>query len=591
MVSQFSVEMRSKTVVHNLYFTKSNDVENINSEQIPEFKEQNELEILLRSDHMNTKLYIPDLDDYQLEQQLIDSTGGRFYIANNTITLYKHKIQDIPLIPGYYLIKVEIQEVTYYSWFKIVPKDLSIEEWKVMKNEIDTMAKGLIMDYKQRNTKDNFGKNISYEKSMDLNKITDLVNDIPKIILALKSLEKNAKFNIYKKYAWKPIGDKNQIDHVTIRKRARHPEKLDFVYSHTKKLNYDIDENRWIKYILMHFIKFSLEALIYVNSIIQSLENNFENERQYLSIKSEKEREYLKADYRNKKIRMKSIYIKIKQFHAFIYSYNNKGWMIEVNDNKPNRVPKTLVVNAQYNNIYKVYLKSIKDNIENIQMDKQFQYFWKRTDYLYEVWAYIKTIKLLQDLGYNAVEGWIFDDKLMNYIPFLDDGTRVTLVKGDQKLVIVFNETLQSRAAKNTLLNPLSTFSNRNKPDIRIDIFNLQNDYMGGVIIEAKYKPLANIFDTRGDRLQQEQLQSYKNDTFSTIINLDDDHKDNTRAVESIFTLYPRNYNNYNEPKFFSRNNIFFNELRPEFGEVQYILSVIDKINTRYAFYNKFKSD
>lgn len=497
---QFSVEVSSKSITKELHFSEYNKLEHLDEENIPGFKEQNHLEIILKSSKENIKLFLPDLDDYPLEEQLTDKRGNNFFLSNKSVILYKNKVQDIPLIPGFYLVQVQKEDKKYYSWFKIIPKDLSIEEWKQMKSEIEVMVKGLTIDYKQRLTDDKINRVINDKKVIDLNKIKELVDDIPKITLALNSLNKNAKFNIYKQYSWNSIGDKNQIDQITIRNRSLHPEKLDFLYSHTKKLNYNTDENRWIKFILTHFMKYSMEILLYLDSILENLNIHYLNEKKYMPFRSDKEQEYFEKNSQQKKINIKTMYKKVKQFHAFIYNYINNSWMLEVKNKRPNNVPKTLILNAQYNNIYKTYLKTIKVNEEKFQMDQQFQYFWKRTDYLYEVWTYIKTVKLLQERNYIPVDGWIYEEKSSyNYVPFLNDGTRVIFIKNNQKLALVFNEKLHSRAAKNTIINPLSTSSRRNKPDIRIDIFNLQNDYMGGIIIETKYKPLANIYLMSGE--------------------------------------------------------------------------------------------
>lgn len=70
-------------------------------------------------------------------------------------------------------------------------------------------------------------------------------------------------------------------------------------------------------------------------------------------------------------------------------------------------IPKALVLNPNYNFLYKMYVFLNKKQNE-VALDKSYEYFWKRTDNLYEIWTYIKTIGALIANGYQPVEGWIF---------------------------------------------------------------------------------------------------------------------------------------------------------------------------------------
>ena len=124
-----------------------------------------------------------------------------------------------------------------------------------MREEIEESVKGLSTEFikrKESTIKDSF--NSGQKTASMIEKIEKLCEDIPKVLVALDSLKKEAKFFIAKEYSWKPNGSKTLIDMRTLQMMQRHPEKKGQIYSPKRILEYDIPENQWIKFILNHFI-------------------------------------------------------------------------------------------------------------------------------------------------------------------------------------------------------------------------------------------------------------------------------------------------------------------------------------------------
>lgn len=183
-------------------------------------------------------------------------------------------------------------------------------------------------------------------------------------------------------------------------------------------------------------------------------------------------------------------------------------------------------------------------------------------------------------MGFVPESGWIFDyDSWVQPLPFLEDGTKVKMGRGSTSVSVVFNEVLKGQSFRNTLENPLKTSSNRKKPDIRIDLFDEQK-YAGSIILDAKYKKLINIISSRYNNSSLTQLRSYRNDPFSSIIDIPDYLLRHVNSVASVFAVYPISEGK-SSPKDFDEQQLFFSELRPGYGFEQFTIDLSRQINER----------
>lgn len=587
----FNLSMNTSYNQHNMEIYITEDSLEKEVDNLPKIKEFETLQFLFTSEE-SVKLFIPELDDYDLRNRKEDEYGNLYFAQSKdkvTIFSYKDDMQ-VPLIPGFYYIYIEKDECRYYTGFQIIPKDLEISEWNDLKNDIEKRVVGLSVDFIKRKKFDKKISNSIEKNQISLfEKIKYFLEDIPQAMISLENLKKDAKFKIKKEYNWQPIGSKTLIDNETIKKIQQRPDKRGFLYSPRRKLVYDIIDNQWIKYIMLHFSRFCRVADTYLDNILLSLQTQIDGEMKYKNTRQHSEQIYLIKKSKSQLTNVMEEKKKIKSFYAYIQDYLKEEFLKDVKGNRPHHVPKSLVLVPKYNTLYKMYLRNIRNSSE-IRFEPEYQHYWKKTDVLYEIWSYIEVLDALIDNGYTPEKGWIFNQtSMMQPLPFLHDGTVVCLKKGSVCLRVIYNGVLPGASSLNTIASPLKITSKRNKPDIRIDILIDDVEYTGSILLDAKYKKLLNIISSSYSGKQIEQLREYRNSCISTIIDIPEVVLHNTKAVQSVFAIYPNNNTNSAVKKSFDEQGIYFIQLRPSFGQEEFAKSLLEKIEERLEFYNTFE--
>lgn len=560
-----------------------------NPMNIIKIKEFDNINFLFYSTDNTSKLFIPELDDYSLEGQIEENDGAVFYRPNNepiTIFSYEEK-RTVPLIPGYYLVVVTIKGEKYFSQFEIIPKDLKVSEWEIMKDEIEEKVSGLAIDFIERKASKRQVHSRDISENFIFQRIQNLLEDISQAMISLDSLKNEAKYKISKHYSWKPIGSKNITDQNTIKQMQVHPEKKGFLYTPNRIIVYDIIDNQWIKNILLHFKRFCIVADEYLDNVLVSLREERNEQEKFIFQKSQSDKLFFLQSYNSRVETILDNKKTIKHFYAYILDFLDTTFMKNVTSKRLSYVPKALVLNPKYNSLYKMYLRNIRST-ESINYSPSYQYYWKRTDLLYEIWSYIKVLDALICSEYLPKNGWIFDNKSVSQeLPFLHDGTKIELSRKDVTLSLVFNEPLKNEKFKNSTNDPLKTSSNRNKPDIRLDIFINGEDYIGSIIFEVKYKKLKNIIINDKTGKQKQQLMSYKQNTMSSILAFPEFLQRRLRAVDSVIALYPSEETGRFVPEYFNDEEIHFLLLNPSVGYSELKLKINSKIDELVHFYKE----
>lgn len=585
---KFHIGTRDHQYIEELLFSQDEDF--LMDYKPVKVKEFSELSFVFNSTNDKVKLYIPELDDYLIENRQEDKYGETYYNpSEKEISIYNYEQKKtVPLIPGYYFLLVKTATGSFYSQFEIIPKDLMHSEWIEMRDEIEKMVGGLAIDFiSKKNVHSQVMNQDTLQQNYLFQQIQILERDLPKTIISFESLKKEAKYKITKHYSWNPIGSKNLIDQKTISQLQIHPEKRGFLYTHNRKITYDVIENQWIKFILLHFKHFSLLANEYLENVIHSIVDEKKRLDSFDYYKSESEKVYNVQSYETRIESLRRNQKKIKHFYAYILEFLHSSTMKNVSSKRPNHVPKSLVLNPKYNSIYKMYLNNIRST-NNLNFSPSYQYYWKRTDTLYEIWCYIKIIKSLLIQGFIPITGWIFkNDSLSQELPFLHDGTKVVFKKDDIKVNLVFNESMKKERFINTLDIPVKTSSTRNKPDIRLDIIINEKNYIGSLIFEVKYKKLINIIH-KDDGKQRQQLMSYKQNTMSGILSFPEALMRSLQTVAAVIALYPSDEKGNSSPKYFESEGIFFYLLNPSSDEEELSIKIIKNIEERVYLFRKY---
>ena len=497
----FKVKITHDNKIEELKFVEIEHRDSIDIKWAPTIKEFHTVSFNFISEDQSDKLFIKELDDFKIEGR-IDSEEGSYYFQplNDEIFIFNiSKQKDVPLVPGFYYFYVEHHKNTYCSLINIVPKDLTTSEWEKMREEIEATVRGLSTEFIKRSGVTGINNNSNNEHSvMLLEKIDQFYEDIPKLLSSLEKIKNETKFKISKNYTWKPNGSKAIIDCMTIQMMQIHPEKKDWLYSPQRFLEYDISENQWIKFILQDFKSFSKKSIDFLCKIEEERSQEVRKESKYSFNRTSASNSFREKRHKSFLFEKQEEIKRLSSFNNYIEDFLRSDSINKISDKKPRFIPKSLILAPHYNKVYKAYLM-LHDKKDILKLDKQYRYFWRSTELLYEIWTYIKTIEALRIKGFEPISGWIFNtSEYAEILPFLKDGTKVTLRKDDIKINLVFNEKLETKLFKNTLESPLKTYSNRNKPDIRIDIFMTESSsYIGSIILDAKYKRLHNIINSR----------------------------------------------------------------------------------------------
>ncbi|WP_332373450.1 DUF2357 domain-containing protein [Lactococcus cremoris] len=556
-----------------------------NGNMIPEIKEFSEINVKFISEEKTDKLYLRELDDFELNNRKDSGEDDLYFLpSQQNIIIYEHNKQDVPLVPGYYFFEVHSLSDKYFSAIKIIPKDLSSLQWENMRDEIESKVRGLSLDFirrkrtERRNASDKVAPNDTFVK------IKNLSEDIPAVLSSLEALKKEAKVKIRKDYSWKNNGSKAQIDFKTIKMMQKNPDRKGQLYSANRFLDYDTEENQWLKFILTHILRFSKNSIEYLDRILEVINKNFEKEVRFSNYRSQANNTFINSTHNHRKLEIEKLRKQLFSFYIYVNDFLGEKYFSSVSNRKSIFLPKTLVLSPKYNIVYKMYLKNIRTS-NALHLDDSYNYFWRKTDLLYEIWTYIKTIDSLIEMGFVPESGWIFDyDSWVEPLPFLEDGTKVKMSRETTSVSVVFNEVLKGQSFRNTLDNPLKTSSNRKKPDIRIDLFDEQK-YAGSIILDAKYKKLINIISSYNTS-SLNQLRSYRNDPFSSIIDIPDYLLSHIKPVASVFAIYPISEGK-SSPKDFDEQQLFFSELRPGYGFEQFTIDLSRQINERLDMHKK----
>lgn len=562
---------------------------------IPEYMENKPIVIDFKSDDVNARLSIAGLETYYIGGRL-NSDDAEFSPNGENIYLYSYggkgePAQTVPLIPGIYTVTVILQQVKYYGHFKVIPTNLSDEDWQIMRDEVNDMSEGLAVDFiKSKREQDGYEFTNAITNINSKARLDSFIDNRKKIRYVLETLRHQAKYQIKKSYSWVEPGLENNIDAISMRASGRHPEKRGLVYASRKYLDYDVVENRWVKRILSEFIHYVRSGINYYNELKQKELNHYESKQSYL--------ESDKIEYNEKYHNMHSHANKIADFDAnisileemqnYFVSMSQDDFLVQLTNTKQMPIPKALILSPKYNYLYKQYLNVTKKDAD-IKLDSRLTYFWKRTDTLYEIWTYIKTLKIFIDEGYSPISGWIYDLEYQEQLPFLESGTQIILERANISIVITFDKELPDAADKTDFLNPLYTESSRNKPDIRVDVIVDKDKYIGSVLMDAKYKNFQNI---RGSNYNRQQFREYKNDPQAPNLAFPERFKKRYTPVSAVIVLSPKNSDvnvdtNFDGDEQLSKD-IYMNLLNPSNGESSYSKTLLDEISGIIELYNDY---
>lgn len=574
------VETDRPTSREALHLYTSDELYDLQDEDILAIPEYRSFTLTLECQDTDQAYFcIPEMDDYDIDDRINNEelSENLVYKPNKEYNMFgfstsrssnmriSEKIQTVPLTPGYYTVEVFSNDDVFYAYWRVITKDLNQEEWRSIRDDVESRVQGLAMDYTTyKRTQVRRLSHGAYKLYLD-DDTSYLLNQNSKIRYAVEKLRNEAKFRINKTYNWVPAGSKNEIDQITMRKVGERPDKREQLYSPKRYFEYNITVNKWLKMMLVTVENAADDQTSYLAGILDKLKSQHDDNQPFEKYHTLSERTFSDNTYKSTRNDLTLYTEQLKKLSSYLRNILNEDFLKDVHLPDNRNFPKVLMLNPLYNTLYKIYA-GLKHKEKHFVQDSYYNRYWKQTARLYEIWTYIKVLDVLIKLGFNPESGWIYDSE--DTLPFLDDGTRVVLRGPKLSLGLVFNQAIPHHESEVSREIPLYIYARKNKPDIRIDIFTEDSDeYLGSIILDAKYKRLTTLLRERNENGYAgvaEQFRAYRNDPDSSLMNIPSEIK--PKPVESVVVLYPND--NSNNPNVLEKeNSVIYLQLKPGVGD------------------------
>ena len=492
-------------------------------------KENDEMDLYFNSTDKEARLYLDALECCPSSNRIMVDDEGFVYCTpgEEVIKLYRSD-------SSYDALRVDVLQISvmcglnsYFSFLKIAPKQLSLEEWKIMRDDLETEIQGLAQDIVRRNI--GLGDEVKgLLPPDDLYAFLIINKNAHAIMSALLDIKDKPKYKLKKRYEEVDESKNREIDTETVKKYLQRGAVNHTLLVPRRDIVYDIQENRLLKKI----IKAYDEKLAHFIDVIYST----------LNYRKQRLTRYPKHSlYDEKYIQGLESYLataeKLKKITNIIKSAE---WFQTVKNPEDMFIPHSFAVDSRYGSLYRMYSEMNKRNF-SVQLDPQYSYSWKKSSSLYEMWCYICICRsFLQE--YTEVGLRVQDIFMKDHLfPFLKSGTKILLENEDSAVEIIYDSVLPKKSEQVKLYgHPLYITGKHTRPDICINMYSKKSGwYVGSFIIECKYRSL-KAFWYGNTWSSREQIKAYHNDSKSPLFfNGFLDLFTSSRPVLHVFTFTP----------------------------------------------------
>lgn len=492
-------------------------------------KENDEMDLYFNSTDKEARLYLDALECCPSSNRIMVDDEGFVYCTpgEEVIKLYRSD-------SSYDALRVDVLQISvicglnsYFSFLKIAPKQLSLEEWKIMRDDLETEIQGLAQDIVRRN----IGLGDEAKGLLppdDLYAFLIINKNAHAIMSALLDIKDKPKYKLKKRYEEVDESKNREIDTETVKKYLQRGALNHTLFVPRRDIVYDIQENRLLKKI----IKAYDEKLAHFIDVIYST----------LNYRKQRLTRYPKHSlYDEKYIQGLESYLataeKLKKITNIIKSAE---WFQTVKNPEDMFIPHSFAVDSRYGSLYRMYSEMNKRNF-SVQLDPQYSYSWKKSSSLYEMWCYIcicrSFLQQYTEVGLRVQDIFMKD----HLFPFLKSGTKILLENEDSAVEIIYDSVLPKKSEQVKLYgHPLYITGKHTRPDICINMYSKKSGwYVGSFIIECKYRSL-KAFWYGNTWSSREQIKAYHNDSKSPLFfNGFLDLFTSSRPVFHVFTFTP----------------------------------------------------
>lgn len=488
--------------------------------------EENEtLEILFDSEDKDARLYLEALDIMPFDDKnLFEDEAGRLYrsVSSESFVLCSSDNMKETLRVDAFQISVYCNHQWYYGVLNILPKPMSEKEWQMMKDDLEKEVKGLAQDIIQKNVGIQ-NKNVKIPGRL-LYDFLVLKKYSKKMIMTLMDIAENPRCEIRTEYdsISMDLNKDHNFDAATMRRYATRSGCEARWKVPMKKTCYDIQDNRLLKNMLQEYDHKLAEFISMLN------------DETSLELASEHDKEMF-SEFRETAEKLKKVTAILKA----------QEWFRTVGKLSEPYIPHSFILDARYNTIYQMHME-LKQNEIQVHLNPEFDYTWKRSSYLYEMWCFFKVCHFLLNKFDLESSDWNFDLNKEIFFPFLKEGTKVCFSNIKTKIDVIYDQCLPLSKDDTDIEHPLyiakqhGDHRNHNRPDIVMNIYDKESDvYIGSIILECKYRKLYSFWNDDSTRSSKGQLEAYYNNARSSYLLSGLGEMLNIRPVNKVLALSP----------------------------------------------------
>ena len=465
--------------------------------------------------------------------------NGQTYIApfrrqDQPLLLFEG--QDFPLVPGYYVLTVEGGGKSWYGLMEITPKYMGKQSWQDMRDELTDEIRTLSFDFMKKNIhiskalEGALGLNtsmllrfytISSESSVVLSVLDELSHTAnARMVLRLKQIRQEEG---------RRPDPHIRPQHVKERPGAERMPAL------RTEITRDVEENRFAKSILLALDHILQQFLEEIDGPIRRLEEKQAELRKYtwgLEYKTGEKALSRLSLYRRRARRIKDSISRVSR----------APWFEEAGTATESEVPMTVFMDPRYSVLYRLY-KNLSDPAQSLDVSSFYQFQWKRTDKLYEMWSFLQFIKALTAKGWELEEGIsVIREEGRYRLSSLESGTEIKLRREGEEVHLTYDGILPASSADTDRENhPLYTNNSHRQPDLRLDYYK-GGLYYGSLVADFKYRDLLFLWqdETRSASLRR-QFNAYRDMNTRFYRDLDETASlRDSRPVKEVWAVFPR---------------------------------------------------
>ena len=465
--------------------------------------------------------------------------NGQTYIApfrrqDQPLLLFEG--QDFPLVPGYYVLTVEGGGRRWYGLMEITPKYMGKQSWQDMRDELTDEIRTLSFDFMKKNIhiskalEGALGLNtsmllrfytISSESSVVLSVLDELSHTAnARMVLRLKQIRQEEG---------RRPDPHIRPQHVKERPGAERMPAL------RTEITRDVEENRFAKSILLALDHILQQFLEEIDGPIRRLEEKQAELRKYtwgLEYKTGEKALSRLSLYRRQARRIKDSISRVSR----------APWFEEAGTATEGEVPMTVFMDPRYSVLYRLY-KNLSDPAQSLDVSSFYQFQWKRTDKLYEMWSFLQFIKALTAKGWELEEGIsVIREEGRYRLSSLESGTEIKLRREGEEVHLTYDGILPASSADTDRENhPLYTNNSHRQPDLRLDYYK-GGLYYGSLVADFKYRDLLFLWqdETRSASLRR-QFNAYRDMNTRFYRDLDETASlRDSRPVKEVWAVFPR---------------------------------------------------